>query len=167
MRKTKFLSIVIIALVVINAGTLAYLFLVQKDNHQHPPHKMGKGGVIEYIFEKLQFDDEQQANFKELRKEHHHKMKSIHGQLEKTRNKYFDGLKTNTIDTAESRRLQNEVGKLLGQLHGATFEHFTQVRQLCRPEQQKLFDGFINDILRAMAPPAPGDKRGHHPPPRH
>lgn len=167
MEKTKFLSIVIVALLVINAGTLVYLFLGQNKGHQRPPHRMGRGNPSDYIVDKLQLDDKQQADFRELQKEHRSKMHDIHEQLEETRNQYFDGLKTSTIDTAESQKLQAKIGRLMGQIHGNTFEHFTKVRQLCSPKQQELFDQFIEDILRALAPPPPGRKRGHRPPPRH
>ncbi len=167
MGKTKFLSIVIVALLVINAGTLVYLFLGQNKEHKHPPHRVGKGSPAEFIIEKLELDDKQQADFRELQKEHRSKMRETHEKLEETRSKYFDGLKTSTIDTTESQKLQAEIGKLMGQIHGNTFEHFTEVRKLCRPEQQALFDEFIEDILRALAPPPPGGKRGHRPSPRH
>lgn len=167
MGKTKFLSIVIIALLVVNAGTLVYVFLGQNKGHKGPPHGMRKGAPGDYIIEKLELDDKQQIDFRKLQKEHRSKMDKIHSQLEKTRNQYFDGLKTSTIDTAEGQKLQTKIGILLGQIHGNTFEHFTKVRQLCRPEQQELFDEFIEDILRALAPPRPGGRKGHRPPPRH
>lgn len=165
MGKTKFLSIVIVALLVVNAGTLVYLFLGQNKEHKHPSHRGGRGTPADYIIEKLELDDKQQADFKVLQKEHRNKMHETHEKLEETRSKYFDELKTSTVDTAASQKLQAEIGILMGQIHGNTFEHFTQVRQLCRPEQQELFDEFIEDILRALAPPPPGGKRGHRPPP--
>jgi Spy/CpxP family protein refolding chaperone len=164
MERTRFLTVVIVALLVINAGTLVYLFIGQSKSH-HPPHKMRKGSPSEFIIEKLQLDEKQQEAFFELRDEHRSEMKEIHRKLSDTRDQYFVGLKTSTIDSTESRQLQQEIGVLMGQIHGATFKHFTKVRQLCKPEQQKLFDRFIDDILRAMAPPPPGGKRGHRPPP--
>lgn len=167
MVRTRFLSIVIVALLVINMGTLAYLFIGQNNSKKHPHHRMGKGTPADYIIDKLQLDTEQQVAFMKLQKEHRSKMHETHSQLEETRTQYFDGLKTSTIDTAESEKLQAEIGRLMGQVHGNTFEHFTAVRKLCRPEQQELFDEFIEDILRALAPPPPGGKRGHRPPPRH
>lgn len=164
MQRTRFLTVVIVALLVINAGTLAYLFIGQSKPH-HPPHRMRKGSPSDLIIEKLKLDEQQQDVFFELRDEHRAEMRDIQRKLSDTRDQYFDGLKTNTIDSTESKRLQNEIGSLMGQIHGSTFKHFTQVRQLCKPEQQKLFDRFIDDILRAMAPPPPGGKRGHRPPP--
>lgn len=165
MRRTKFLSVVIVALLVINAGTLVYLFLGQNKTHKRHPHGMRKGTPADYIIDKLQLDSKQQIAFMKLQKEHRKKMRAIHEQLEETRNRFFDGLKTSAVDSVESKKLQVEIGNLMGQIHGTTFEHFTQVRQLCKPEQQELFDEFIQDILRALAPPPPG--RGHHPPPHH
>lgn len=159
MNRTKFLTVVIVLLLVINAGMLAYLLIGQNKGHQRSIMRRGEG-PSEYIIETLGFEGEQKQQFIELRDEHRSQMSSLKDQMSDVRDDYFDGLKTDAIDTAESQKLKTEIGRLQAEMHSITFDHFAKVRQICTPEQKKIFDGFIDEILRAMAPPP----RGHHPP---
>ena len=46
----------------------------------------------------------------------------------------------------------------------ATFYHFEEVRSICTPDQQKMFDEVIKEALRMMSPPPPGPPHGGPPP---
>lgn len=68
MRKDKFYRIVIIALLLLNFGVLAYLWIGNnKPEGHHPRHEEPAG----FIIESLQLDGAQQEQFNELKHAHH------------------------------------------------------------------------------------------------
>lgn len=164
MDRTRFLKVIVVVLLIINAGTLAYLFMGSKQNTQLQMHKPGEGPA-EFIIKTLQFTPEQKEQFIVLRDDHRRQMRFLHDSLRTVREEYFDALKADTYDTAKTNKLNSQISYLEGRKHQITFNHFVQVRKLCTAKQQELFDEFIDDILKAMAPPPPPAK-GHRPPPR-
>lgn len=168
MDRTKFLIGLVIVLLLINAGTLAYLFVAkQSEQNQIPPaHKTGEPSA--FIIKTLKFTPEQEKQFTVLKDAHRSQMDKLHDSIRIVRNQYFDKLKTDVVDTASVNQLNQTIAGIQGKMHQLTFEHFTEVRKICSAEQKELFDEFIDEILRAMAPPPPGKKppHGRRPPPR-
>jgi periplasmic protein CpxP/Spy len=153
MDKTKFLTLIVIILVLLNIGTLGYL-LLRKDNNRTPMR--GKGGPAAFIIKKLEFTPDQEQKFVALRDEHHLRMVELSDSLRDLRDEYFNGLKTSNVDTALANRQTEIITGIETEMHNITFNHFVEVRKLCTPHQQELFDTFINDILHSMQPPGPG-----------
>jgi hypothetical protein len=60
-----------------------------------------------------------------------------------------------TPDQLQIQMLSQEIGKNQALLETVTFQHFTEVRKICTPEQQKKFDEIIREALRMMGPSPP------------
>jgi periplasmic protein CpxP/Spy len=154
MEKSKFLTIIIVILVLLNIGTLGYLLLPKNTNQ--PPPLRGRGGPGAFIIKQLEFTPEQQQQFKVLRNDHHSQMVALSDSLCTVRDDYFNGLKTSTPDTALANLQAVNIARIEARMHQITFSHFIDVRKLCNPHQQELFDKFINEILHSMQSPGPG-----------
>ena len=63
MNKFRFLAIAVVLLLLLNIGTLAYLFRTRNDNER--PGPPGKA-VADFIIRQLQLDAEQQQKFDEI-----------------------------------------------------------------------------------------------------
>ncbi len=168
MDRTKFLIGLVIALLLINMGTLAYLFVSKQDRQNQMLPMRQKGGPSAFIIKTLKFTPEQEKQFAVLKDEHHSQMDVLHDSMRTVRNQYFDELKTDVVDTEKANQLNQTIARIQGKMHQLTFKHFTEVRKICTAEQKELFDEFIDEILRAMAPPPQGKKppHGRRPPPR-
>lgn len=161
MERSKFLTIIIIALLVLNLGTLAYLFM-QNRRPPGPPIRQ-EGGPSAFIIDKLKLDDKQEQAFIVLRDFHRHNMRQKQDSVRMLKETYYKGLETDTPDMAKAAEIETQILQKQKEMDELTFDHFARVRQLCNPDQKQLFDEFIGDILRSMGGPKP-PRNG--PPPR-
>jgi protein CpxP len=149
----KLINITIIALLLINAGTLALLWAKPGRDRLRP-----KGHPVEKILKKdLGFNAEQMAQFEQLKEQHHQSVSDLKKSTRQHRETLFSSppLESNQADS---------IAKLMGQgvadIEYATWRHFQDVRNLCTEEQVAKFDELLSDIARHMGPRHP---KGHPP----
>ena len=147
MNQTRLLTIGVVLLLLLNAATLVYLYNGQ-GRPEGPP-----GRPDAFIIEQLQLDKEQQAAFARLRGQHQEAIREAREKDRDLHDAYFNLLKTDHPDMTKVDSLTALIGAQRQVIESATFNHFLQLRALCRPDQQKLFDNTIDDIARRMAPP--------------
>lgn len=165
MRKEHFYKIAIIVLLLLNLGTLGYLFMGNKrPMHGPPPGHEGPAGLI---IERLQLDEEQQQKFEEQRFEHQSKIRAVRKESGELHDALFSLLKNEAIDSIKKDSLQNAIRLVEIKKDEITFEHFQQLKSILKPEQLPLFDGLIEEIGRRLTDNAPGGGRRDGPPPPH
>lgn len=147
MNKIRLLTISVVLLFLLNAGMIVFLFTARPlpPGHDRRPDA--------FIIEQLQLDKEQQQSFAQLRMQHQNAIRSAQEEDRRLHDVYFSLVKTDQPDKAKVDSLTSLIGAQRGVIETATFEHFHQLRNLCRPEQKKLFDNTIDEITRRMAPP--------------
>lgn len=124
---------------------------------------------IPFLEEALQFDEQQSRAFDALKKEHHQKMTEKNEEIRKLKDRFFEGIKNDTL-VSESHIISQQIGTMVSEIEMMTFDHFKEVRALCRPDQKKKFDEIIINLLQgAHQRPGPpmgphGEKRGPGPP---
>jgi protein CpxP len=150
MESNRFLKIVIIVLILLNIGTLAFLW-VQKTGIHHPPHQ---GGPFEFLSHELGLSEQQREQYSHLRDEHHHAVEELQEKGREMRHHFFELLKQENNSTMVDQ-LAADIAGNQKQIELITFEHFQKVRSICTPEQQKKFDEVIQEALRMMAPKPP------------
>jgi Spy/CpxP family protein refolding chaperone len=161
MNKLRFLWATIILLLLLNLGTLAWLFYSHnKQEGRRPP-----GGAADFIVEQLQLDQQQQEQFFELRKQHRATIRQAQEEDKNLHDTYFGLLKTDNPD----KKLVDSVAVLLAaqrsRMEAANFDHFAQLRKICRDGKQKqLFDETIDDIARNITAPRGPMPTGGRPP---
>jgi Spy/CpxP family protein refolding chaperone len=160
MSKLRFLSIVAALLLLLNGGTLAYLLL--RDNKEERPPRPGHNAA-EFIISELKLDDQQQQQFGELKAQHRSTIRQAEQEDKRLHDFYFSLLKTENPD----KNMVDSVSSLMANqrsiIETATFDHFRQLRKLCRDDQKKRFDLIIDEIARRIAPKGPPPPAG--PPP--
>jgi Spy/CpxP family protein refolding chaperone len=120
-------------------------------------------GASDFIIEQLKLDEKQQQQFFELRRQHQDITRQIREKDRKLHDQYFDLLKTDNPDKTKADSISLLIGQQRSRVEAATFDHFQQLRNLCRVDQKKIFDNTIDEIMRLMAPKGPG--HGGPPPP--
>src|SRR4051812_49096175 len=86
MDNSKFLKSVIIVLLLINIGTLAFLWL-------HKPHDMNRGGghgAFEFLTHELKLNEQQRQQYEELKNEHHEAVEALQEHSQKLRHSFFE-----------------------------------------------------------------------------
>jgi protein CpxP len=151
MENKKLLTFVVIGLLLLNLGTLAFLWTGR--DHPHGPPPPHEGGPALFLIHELGLNAEQQSRFEKLRDEHHQRMVQIQDSLHTLHETFFEGLSATTPLQTDS--IAGLMGKKQSEIEKLTFDHFRKVRALCTPDQQKKFDSVIEEALRMMAPPPP------------
>jgi len=161
MDNTKFFKIVILVLLLINIATLTFMWSTSQrpQNLQPRPPDVG-----EFLTQKLQLTEAQQKQFEALKQAHHEKVETLRENNKKLHNDFFDLLKQPNIDTTTINMAADAIMMNQKAIEMATFYHFEEVRSICTPDQQKMFDEVIKEALRMMSPPPPGPPHGGPPP---
>ncbi|NVJ48221.1 MAG: Spy/CpxP family protein refolding chaperone [Cytophagia bacterium] len=163
MKKSKTIGIAVIVLALMNVILLAFLWFGQKHNKR----LISGGGGLFVLTEKLGLSEDQKDQLAVLREEHFQRMEPLRRQSHESRDRlhslWASGGTTEQIDS-----LSANIGHIQAQIEKNTFQHFSEIRAICNPEQKKIFDQIIKDVLRQgerrEGPPQRGaDQR---PPPR-
>ena len=147
MENLKFYKLAIALLLLLNIGTLTFLW-----THRPPG---GGGGPFMFLVKETNMDDAQKDAYQQLRTAHHTQMTVFRSQNSLLRGKLFELLATRDANTPEVQQMIDSIASNRKQEEIATFEHFRKVRALCRPEQQAKFDAVIGEAVQSLGPPGP------------
>lgn len=155
----RFLTISIALLVVLNAVTLFFLFHMHKGNG-HGLHG-GRGGPVDYITKELKLDEKQQGQFANLRDVHHDFLKKMHREDEQLHELYFSLIKTDNPDKLQVDSVAGLIGNQRKMFALTAFDHFRQLRAICRDDQKKWFDNIVDEMGRMIVSPIPNGPSHH------
>jgi len=144
--KIKFLYFIIIALLLTNAATLAFMFM-HKPKHEGNPREVSR-----WLTEQLKLNAVQQEQYKVLQEEHRKNMENIHQQDRNLHDRYFQLLNGEAVDSVLVNQLADSIAINRKQTELTTFYDFKKIRAICNAEQQKKFDEIIGEALRMMGP---------------
>lgn len=149
-----------IFLAVLNVALLVFIWL----GHNRLAQKPRQGGM-RVLEERLQLNEEQKQRLNQLRDEHFKNMEGLRVASQAAR-KELHSLWAETNASDKVTELSQRIGTIHAAIEKANYNHFAQIRAICSPEQQKIFDGLIQDVLRQGERPGnpngrrPRDKRG-------
>ncbi len=147
--------LVVVALLVLNFGTLGYLFLGKgHPNGGMPPHHPKPDKLI---IERLQLTPEQITEFEILKNEHNGGIVKLNERSKGLYEEYFALLKTENPDEVAADSLERQLAQIQSQKDHLTFDHFLKLRKLCTDEQKPLFDDFLDELgnILVKQPPRP------------
>lgn len=157
MNKTKLLSIAVIGLLILNFGTLAFLFLRAPSHPNHPP--MGEGPK-QLIIERLNFDTEQQKQYSLLVDEHRSKMRGLNKASREMHDELYSQLKNTIIDKANVDSIIQKISENQTALDNLNFDHFQKIKTICKTDQLDRYNALVEDLTQLFSP------HGHGPPPK-
>ncbi len=151
MEKSKLLTLAVVALLLLNLGTLGYLVLQHPHRGGPMPHEIDHKGPADFIIRELNFNESQKTEFMKLVEAHRNNTQVLQKTDIENHKKLFDALDSN--DTIFINNALRTIGETQTDLSKITFFHFKDVRALCTPEQQNKFNSVIHEALSRMAPP--------------
>lgn len=154
MNKTKFLTVLVVLLLTLNAITLYFIWGKRSDAN----HRGGGRTSSEYISKKLNLDPIQQEQLKSLRNKHKLELDSL-----RKEDKALQEAKTQLLKDGVTDSLQLDSIFSLAAMNKKKFEmafhtHFMQIRALCRPDQLKLFNETLDEMNKRRWQ-SPGDRK--------
>jgi periplasmic protein CpxP/Spy len=152
-NKFRNLWFAIISLFVLNMGTLGWIFF--KNQGHEPPI----GPVI--IEEALSFDSKQREDFKPLMRKHFEAVIPLRKEIQKDKDSLFDWIKSGSNDTIVLNNRLASLSLKVIENERNTFLHFKEIRDLCTPEQRKVFDEVLIEKFKHHGE----DKNQKSPPP--
>lgn len=138
MNKVKFLSIIAIGLLISNL-VLAGFMLFKK-----PKHPM-KEGPKKIVIEKLHFDDKQVEQYETIIKEHQKKIRASDEKILNFKNALYTTL-TKENSTIQRDSLINQIASVQAEIENIHYNHFLEMKALCKPEQQQYFEALTQEI---------------------
>lgn len=168
-KRNTLLTAAVLLLLLANVASIA-IFWLGKDRQHGAPERPDK-----FLIRELGFDARQQDQFMQLVAAHRQRAEQLREQVKDAKDDFFSLLEQPNVADSTKTGAATKASELTRQLDLVTFEHFQQVRTLCKASQQKKFDAIIHDVLRNMGGPGPGpggppppggDHHGPPPPPR-
>ena len=159
MNKTKFLTILVLLLLVLNAVTLFFL-LGKKDGNKN---RSGGGGrpYSEYLTKQLNLDTLQVAQLKGLRDKHKQELGELWKEDRQLQEAKFVLLKEGSTDSLKLDSILTLIVANKKKFELAFHNHFLQIRALCRPEQVELFNKTLDEMKKRRTQGfGGGDKKG-------
>lgn len=158
MRETRFLKIIIVALLLVNTGTLGYLWMDRdRERHDGPPHRHDgppgpRGGAAAFLNEALRLSDAQEASYRTLRERHHATVLDIREEMRVDKRSLYALMKsTDTLNSrSDAQQWLDSLAAKQRRIEAITYDHFLEVRALCTPQQQQKFDAVIGEALEHM-----------------
>jgi periplasmic protein CpxP/Spy len=152
MNKVKVLSIVSIGLFAANIILICFL-MSNKMAHDR------KEDPKKIIIKKLHFDESQTKEYEKLIDWQKKNIRKSESQMMVLKNELYTSLQQNK-QTNSTDSLIAEIGKVQIEIEHINYKHFKDIKELCKPEQLKLFDELCEDIAKLFAhkPLPPNEK---------
>lgn len=145
MKKLQILSIISIILLISN---LALIWKITE--RQHPPHH--NEGPKQIIIDRLQFDEAQIIEYEHLIEKHSKIIRETDGKITTLRKQLYNGLVVQQ-NYATRDSLITEIGQLQHAIEMINYHHFSDIKQLCKPEQQSLFNKLTIEMAQLFKHP--------------
>lgn len=144
MNKNKLITLVAIGLLISNLMLIGFIMF----GKHRPPNWQGPKKIIS---EKLHFDAKQIEDYEKLISVHSMKIASQDSLIRQSKKELFDNLVTNNIEKKDS--LLNKLGKLQMQIEDIHYQHFLDIKKICKENQLQYFDSLVGELTRLFAPP--------------
>ena len=159
MNKQKLLTFLVITLLLINIGLLAFLFL-------SGPKKNGPIGrnaePKHIIIDKLHFDETQITEYNKIIKTHIESVNAIDDSIKTYKNKLYNELK-NPENKSVSDSLFTKIAGFQAEVEKTHYNHFLDIKKICKPDQLEDYNELTDELAKIFSnkPPRPEPRFEH------
>jgi protein CpxP len=150
----KYFNLSIISVLLISNLLLIYN-LVQK------PNKKNENNPRNIVIQTLEFDDRQIAQYDVLVDAHKKEIREQNDKIDELKNTLYEILPNDTIDKPKVDSLTSKIGIIQRDIEDIHFNHFMDIKQLCKPSQYASFKKLSSDLQKIFS-----GKRNHEKQPK-
>lgn len=140
LTKTTWLITIIVLLVALNIWSL--FFRGPRGSHEGPK---------QYIIEQLHFSDDQQQQYQVIIDQHRNRIKELEHQMHQQKDALY-ALLSSAADKAAIDSAYASIAATHQQIESTHFNHFLDIRSICTPEQQPLYNTLSKEFGRLFQP---------------
>lgn len=162
MNNARFYQIVILILVLLNLGTIAFIWFGRPESQRERQYDRPSDMLIR----ELRLTPSQRDEFGRLRHEHLYRLTSLQRRERTLHEQFFSEALRPEPDTIRMKNLLDSMATLRSRMEMMTFNHFRQLSDLLTEQQKVRFDKVFWRMLdRAMPLPVPAAPPEAPPPP--
>jgi len=152
MNKVKLYGAFSIVLLCVNIVLLWLMF-----SHNNPQRRREE--PKKFIIEKLHFDATQVSEYEKLIKWHRENIDASDEKIKVLKEELYASLQSENQSTVADSLIQ-EIGKEKLHIEQVHYQHFSDIKNLCKPEQLSDFNSLSTELAKLFAPhPARNEKR--------
>ncbi len=167
-KQKRYLIIFIVVLTLLNLGTLLLLWMGRPSHNQgirESNRKIKEEARLEHLLNaELGFDETQTGRYLEMRQEHRRQTHRLNEEIRQIKKQMFDEVLQEKPRQKLSDSLLTLAQEKQAQIEQLTFQHFLDLKKLCKPEQQKKLKLLMHEVFRKNPPP-PNNIENRPPPP--
>jgi protein CpxP len=149
----KNLIFIIVVLLLTNIAVLAYFLWYKKPAEGKPWGGDRKNGMTEMLQKEVGFDDQQVAQYKQLKDEQSVSIKPMFDEMRKAKDSLFILMSNPMANDSIIAKAAKTIGERQSALDLQTFNHFKKVRALCKVGQEVKYDSAVMRMFRKMGKP--------------
>jgi hypothetical protein len=144
MNRTRLISFIAIGLLITNLLMVGFIFL---NKPQHPMHD----GPKKIIAERLHFDAQQISDYDKLIVTHQRNINAKDSLIRQTKNELYGCISSNNVTLKDS--LENKLGQLQIEIEEINYNHFLDIKKLCKENQLTYYNDLVKDLAQLFARP--------------
>ena len=142
MKKTNFLKLTLIGLLLLNLSTLSFIFF--KYNKSDENRKSNKPDQL--IINKLAFNKEQENIYKKLIQNHRQQINIIQETILNYKNNLYTKLKNNSSSKTQIDSLITKINKQQKNIELINYNHFLDIKGICSQKQIPAYNELVNEL---------------------
>jgi protein CpxP len=142
MKKTNFLKLTLIGLLLLNLSTLSFIFF--KYNKSDENRKSNKPDQL--IINKLAFNKEQENIYKKLIQNHRQQINIIQETILNYKNNLYTKLKNNSSSKTQTDSLISKINEQQKNIELINYNHFLDIKGICSQKQIPAYDELVNEL---------------------
>ncbi len=142
MKKTNFLKLTLIGLLLLNLSTLSFIFF--KYNKFDENRKGNKPDQL--IINKLAFNTEQENSYKKLIQKHSQQINIIQETILNYKNNLYTKLKNNSNSKNQIDSLISKINEQQKIIELINYKHFFDIKGICSQKQIPAYNELVNEL---------------------
>ncbi len=175
-KQNRFLTLVVFLLVIFNVSMMTIMWLGRPLRPERPgnPPRPGQeqADIQKLIRDELGFDDQQIEEYLKMRREHRNQVRRLGEEIRQIKKQMFDEVLQDNPQPELSDSLLSLAQNKQAQIEKLTFQHFLDLKKLCRADQKDKLKRLMFELFRRKpgndqeAPPMPPPDGRRPPEPR-
>jgi protein CpxP len=146
MNNSKFLKIVVIAILAINIAVIGYILINKEALFGNKPQK-----PREIVIKKLGFDANQIKQYEVTITKHQNKIKALDDSIRKAKNKLYSRLNESSAEIDTNDSLVSQINSYQKQIEITHYNHFIEIKKICNQEQLEKFNALTNELSKIFS----------------